>query len=644
MATLTPIAARSEFIPFIDANVFSVAEIHAAEIIVNKVFGSCNKTPHFLDYLSIAVAVWAPANGHVCANLDTIASRVAQEYRPEVDGSLEQRLALPWPSATEWRAHLIDNPLVSAATTPDPANAQYDYTHPLVLDGSRLYLTRQWIDECDVAAMLWTRFSQSVTSNIHVSTDHIANELGASLTDEQTQAVMNALTRNTTVLLGGPGTGKTYTIAAILHMLFREHVNANGNDVPLSVALAAPTAKASRQIGTSIENALQSSSFPTDFAQQLSQIGQQASTIHRLLGTNFDNRGRFRHNKRHHLPHKVVIVDEVSMVSLSLMSRLLEALSPDTRLILVGDGEQLKSVDNGAVLPEIARLRALGGDYPITTLTKNQRQLDPETKQLNAIGQLAELMRHPEDDPDGDGVSRIFDLLRQKSHLIEWIELSSQQPEPLHRNVLDRIAQDVHAFGVAIDKSRTGDAHGALHALAQVRVLCGHRRGQYGVTEWNRALSQIFDLPLDRSSVGLPLLNTKNDLRTGLVNGDNGIVVLKDGQPNAVFSITAQSGTDDDEQSAKDSQLRYFEPTSLDNVEVAFATTVHKAQGSQYETAIVVCPPHESPLATRELIYTAATRATRRLVIVADEMSLRKALTTQTVRESALAHRIAQFS
>ena len=154
----------------------------------------------------------------------------------------------------------------------------------------------------------------------------------------------------------------------------------------------------------------------------------------------------------------------------------------------------------------------------------------------------------------------------------------------------------------------------------------------------------MFDISLDRSTVGLPLLNTKNDLRTGLVNGDNGIVVLVDGQPNAVFAVTAQVGNEDNAEAAKEAQLRFFEPTSLDNVEVAFATTVHKAQGSQYETAVVVCPPEESPLATRELVYTAATRATNQLIVIADEKSLEKAIRTRITRESALAERIIELT
>jgi exodeoxyribonuclease V alpha subunit len=645
MATLTPTAAHVEFALFIEAGVFTVAEIHAAEVIVNTVFAAAQSSPQFLDYLSVAIAVWAPTNGHVCADLSTIASRVANEYRPDVDGSVATRAALQWPDTNSWVNHLSSSPLVGKPNLPDPSNRQYDVTHPLVLDGARLYLTRQWIDECDVAAMLWSRFTQPVASDIHVSVEDINTQLQGKLTDEQTNAVLNALTHNTTVLLGGPGTGKTYTITAILHMLFREHAQQKDVEGPLSVALVAPTAKASRQIGNSIDTALTLDGFPKDFVEDLSRIGQEAGTIHRLLGTNFDNRGRFRHNRRHYLPYKVVIVDEVSMVSLSLMSRLLEALAPTTRLILVGDGEQLKSVENGAVLPEIAQLRDSTAPFPITTLTKNQRQLNEETGELNEIGKLAELMRHPDSSEDGKGIGGILDLLRTDSELVTWIELSSVQPEPLHQeNVLDLIQHDLKKFAEARVHSHVGKASDALVSLAQVRVLCGHRKGRYGVSEWNRAISQMFDISLDRSSIGLPLLNTKNDLRTGLVNGDNGIIVLVDGQPHAVFSVTAQVGSADEQETAKDSQLRYFEPTSLDNVEVAFATTVHKAQGSQYETAVVVCPPEESPLATRELIYTAATRATTRLVIIADEVSLAKAINTRTMRESALAERIIQFT
>lgn len=644
MATLTPTTTQSEFAPFIEAGVFTVAEIHAAEVIVNKVFKAAQKEPDFIDYLSVAIAVWAPANGHVCADLSSIAARVVDEYRPDIDASVATRALLPWPNSTDWISHLTSSPLVNTAAAVAPGIAEHDITYPLVLDDTRLYLTRQWIDECDVASMLWSRFTRPANTDVQISAEQIVTELGTALTDEQTQAVVRALTHNTTVLLGGPGTGKTYTITAILHMLFREHAQHSETDGPLSVAVVAPTAKASRQIGSSIEASFIGTSFPKDFMGELTRIGQEAGTIHRLLGTNFDNRGRFRHNKRHYLPYKVVIVDEVSMVSLSLMSRLLEALAPDTRLILVGDGEQLKSVENGAVLPEIAQLRQADISFPITTLTKNQRQLHKDTGELNEIGKLAELMRHP-DSEDGQGISEILTLLRKKSDLITWIELSTTDPDPLHHgDVLVHLQSDLSQFAVARDQARLGESVAALAALAKVRVLCGHRRGRYGVSEWNRAISQMFDIPLDRSTIGLPLLNTKNDLRTGLVNGDNGIVVRVDGQPNAVFSVTAQVGSNDDEAAAKDSQLRSFEPTSLDNVEVAFATTVHKAQGSQFETAVVVCPPEESPLATRELIYTAATRATNKLVIIADEVSLSRAISRKVVRESALAERILTFA
>jgi exodeoxyribonuclease V alpha subunit len=168
--------------------------------------------------------------------------------------------------------------------------------------------------------------------------------------------------------------------------------------------------------------------------------------------------------------------------------------------------------------------------------------------------------------------------------------------------------------------------------------------GRYGVKEWNSTLSSHLGIPLDRTSPGLPLLNTKNDLRTGLVNGDTGIVIEENENPMAVFKVVRQTVDVEGAGTASKEEIHRFEPTSLESVEVSFATTVHKAQGSQYETAIVVCPPHTSPLSTRELIYTAATRATTRLVIVSSPKSLSHALRTRTRRESGLARRIVAMS
>jgi len=637
---VVPTTTHVEFEPFIEAGVFTVAEVHAAIRIVDTVFTAAKSTPSFLDRLAMAAAVWAPVNGHVCADLENLDAQVMSEFRHVEYADVTERPVLPWPGPEEWTRHLANGPLLGPAVEED-----VDMRKPLVLDGNNLYLTRQWIDEGIVARDLGNRLmlaDQGLPSNAPNWLDGIFDPVDEEL---QFEAVLNALSHNTTVLLGGPGTGKTYTITAMVHAFFREH-QSSGATTGLRVALAAPTAKAARQIGSAISDSLKSTKFPQTFAPELQRIGQGASTIHRLLGTQWRNRGRFKHNRQNFLPYDVVVIDEVSMVSLGLMARLLEALSPATRLVLVGDGEQLKSVENGAVLPEIAALRDVDAEFPIVTLEKNRRQMD-EHGNLNRIGELAKLMRHPEKaTTSGDYVVPILDFLRDdKDKSVSWVELPDEGADPLDRvSVIDVLDDDFGAFVLARTAAIEGKAEVALAELSRIRVLCGHRVGRYGVKEWNSTLSSHLGIPLDRTSPGLPLLNTKNDLRTGLVNGDTGIVIEENENPMAVFKVVRQTVDVEGAGTASKEEIHRFEPTSLESVEVSFATTVHKAQGSQYETAIVVCPPHTSPLSTRELIYTAATRATTRLVIVSSPKSLSHALRTRTRRESGLARRIVAMS
>lgn len=634
---LVPTTTIAEFEPFIEAGVFSVAEIHSAENITRNVFAAAGASPEFRDFLAIAVAVWAPTNGHVCADLDRIDEQVRSEFRHSNSPEDASTANLPWPDSTTWSAHLEAGPLCGPAT-----EVAIDIRRPLVLSDKRLYLTRQWIDEGIVAASLGKRLSAQSSGLPADAETWLAEVFGPKSEGKQYEAVKNALSHNTTVLLGGPGTGKTYTITAMLHAFHSEHAaTKSAHDPRLRVALAAPTAKASRQIGSSISEALKSTTFPSKFAAELQRIGQEASTIHRLLGSQWQNRGRFRHNQRNFLPYDVVIIDEVSMVSLALMARLLEALAPETRLVLVGDGEQLKSVENGAVLPEIAALRNSAVDFPIVTLTENRRQKTGPNGELNRIGTLAAMMRHPETEGEDDFIEPILEFLREDGDEVTWIELPDDGADPLSESlVIERINDDLDPFLKAKVAALVGDDSTALAELARIRVLCGHRAGRYGVKDWNASLARHLGIGLDRTSPGLPLLNVRNDLRTGLVNGDTGIVTLHGTTPLAVFGILRQSVSDDTGLVSSAEAVAQFEPTSLESVEVSFATTVHKAQGSQYETAIVVCPPHNSPLATRELVYTAATRATHRLVIIGSPMALAHALRTRTRRESGLSKRI----
>lgn len=623
MASLTVTTSHEEFRAFITAEVFTATEVHAAQRITDAVFSTSN-TATFIDYLSVAIAVWAPVNGHVCIDLEHVSEQVSDELgsaKEDIDLQLQKELL--WPSSTEWRQHLATSPLVFV---PELDNLDHvDYSKPLVLFGDMLYLTRQWADEGTVASALRTRLTADATPLPAQATTWVEAVFGNGSDDLQAQAVEKALTHNTTVLLGGPGTGKTYTIAGMLHAFYSEHAanSTAGNITPLRVAIAAPTAKAARQVTTSVGISLDLPHFPQTYAELIGSVTKTSSTIHRLLGWSPGNRGRFAHHAQNFLPYDVVIIDEVSMVSLPLMARLLEALAPNTKLVLVGDPQQLKSVEAGAVLPDIASLHS-DDTYPITKLLTNRRQADESNpSKVNDIGQLAvKISGASLSQSDADGV---LQFIKEHPDDITFIALPDASADPSKSShILANLGTHLEGYREALKYAKLGKAPEALNSLGSVRVLCGHRKGPYGVSTWNNLVASTIGVPTTRREVGQPLLNTRNDLRTGLVNGDTGIVVNTQTGRKVVFST----------------QQKSFEPSALEDVEVAFATTIHKSQGSEYHTVIVVVPPVGSPLLRRELLYTAITRARKHLVLIASEDAITSAVKNPINRASGLAARV----
>ena len=624
MASLTVTTTHDEFQPFIKAQVFTTTEVHAAQRITDVVFSASATSATFLDYLSVAIAVWAPVNGHVCINLNNVRQQVRDELgssHEHIDLQLQDQL--DWRDPVEWRQHLATSPLVYEA---QPDNLDHvDYTKPLVLFGNMLYLTRQWADEGLVAVALRTRLTATPTALPAQAQTWVSNIFENGPNDFQALAVYQALTHNTTVLLGGPGTGKTYTIAGMLHAFYCEHAanSAAGKTAQLRVAIAAPTAKAARQVTASVGSSLKLPNFPQTHEELISNVTKTSSTIHRLLGWSPGNRGRFAHHAQNFLPYDVVIIDEVSMVSLPLMARLLEALAPTTKLVLVGDPQQLKSVEAGAVLPDIASLHG-DGTYPITKLITNRRQADESNpNKVNDIGQLATNISEASlSQADADDVLK---FIKDHNNQITFIALPDSSANPSKSTkVLSQLDKHLQGYRDALHHAKLGNANEALAALSSVRMLCGHREGPYGVSTWNKLIADTLDIPTTRGAIGQPLLNTRNDLRTGLVNGDTGIVVNTPNGRRVVFSTQEQK----------------FEPSALEDIEVAFATTIHKSQGSEYDTVVVVVPPVGSPLLRRELLYTAVTRARKHLVLIANEESITSAVMSTINRESGLAARV----
>lgn len=515
--------------------------------------------------LALALAVRALRGGSVCVDLRSVAE---QTQLPE----------LPWPAVDEWLAAVAASPLLG--------------TPPVLrLFGDLLYLDRYWLEEQQVCDDVLTLVAARPGGSIPDVT-----RLFPPGFEEQRAAAKVALSQGLTVLTGGPGTGKTTTVARLLALLAEQAALAG--HPPLRIALAAPTGKAAARL----QEAVQLEVDRLDAVDRDRISGLQATTLHRLLGSRPDTSSRFRHHRGNRLPHDVIVVDETSMVSLTMMARLLEAVRPQTRLLLVGDPDQLASVEAGAVLADL--VDGLG--------SRGVAALQTSHRFGESIGALAAAIRA------GDASGAVEVLAAGGEH-VEWV--SSQADERL-REVLVPHALALRQAAVL------GDAGTALDILDEHRLLCAHRRGPFGVTQWNRQvqrwLAEATGEPTWASwYVGRPILVTANDYGLRLYNGDTGVTVAS---PDGLRAVVGGSGM--------------FATGRLTEVETMHAMTIHKSQGSQADEVTVLLPPEDSRLLTRELFYTAVTRAKTRVRVVGSEAEIRAAIARQAVRATGLRKRL----
>lgn len=349
-----------------------------------------------------------------------------------------------------------------------------------------------------------------------------------------------------------------------------------------------------------------------DGVDQQRLSGLSASTLHRLLGARPDTSTRFRHHRGNRLPHDVIVVDETSMVSLTMMARLLEAVRPDARLILVGDSDQLASVEAGAVLADLVDGLSARADTRVAALTTAHRFGE-------SIGALAAAIRVGDAD-------RVIALLAAGGEHIEWIDTE----DPADRADRLRAMLVPHALRLR-EAAVLGADTVALATLDEHRLLCAHRRGPHGVEHWNRQVQRWLTEETGEAHwspwyAGRPLLITANDYGLGVRNGDTGVAVVRSEGLRAVI--------------AGAERVLEFATSRLAEVSTMHAMTIHKSQGSQADEVTVLMPPRDSRLLTRELFYTAVTRAKARVRVVGTEDSVRAALERRAVRASGLARRL----
>jgi exodeoxyribonuclease V alpha subunit len=588
MTTIGAARAVGLLAAFRDAGVIAAADVHVATRL-----GVLTGETDDRVLLAVALTVRNTRLGSVVLDLADAAATIVPEDEEVVDP-----VNLPWPDAREWVSACAGSRLVADAPGGKPVH----------LVGSRLWLDRYWRQEAQVADELLQRVADR-PCDLDVAV--LRADLAALLDDrDQQHATSVAALSRVSVIGGGPGTGKTTTIARLIAALRRQRPE-------LRIALAAPTGKAAARL----EEAVREATARMDERDRAALGGMTASTLHRLLGRRPGVSSRFRHDRSNRLPFDVVIVDECSMVSLTLMARLLEALAPAARLVLVGDPDQLASVEAGAVLGDLVEASSEGG------VLSGSVALLRTVHRFAAGGSIAQLAEHVRAGHDDE----VTAMLTDPPEGVEFYQ--AVDDEPLAGTALDVVrAQTVHEQAV-IEAARRGHVTAALDALERHRMLCAHRGGPRGVRQWSDTVERWLaaDDPLllprlDGRYAGQPLLVTSNDYENGLYNGDTGVVVQDGDELVAAF----RRGGD----------AVVFPLVRLSDVRPLHVMTVHRAQGSQFEETTVLLPPANSPLATRQTFYTAITRASRIVRLIGSEEAVRTCVTRQAARATGLRDRL----
>lgn len=522
------------------------------------------------------------SRGHACLDLQALTTRAAellgwraQDLLQLPTGLAQAAASMPWTQGE-------NSPLVYNAHT------------------QLLYLRRAWHAETLIRDNLQQRLAQPQTVPNDLQTR--LNELfpNASADDKQRQACEVAARHAITLITGGPGTGKTTTVVRLLALLV------GVQDAPLRIHLAAPTGKAAARLTESITQAI--GHLPVDLQ---TRIPTQAQTLHRLLQTP-------SHASRiTPLATDVVVVDEASMVDLEMMARLLQAVPLNARLILLGDKDQLASVEAGAVMSQLCSGPLLRNQT--VTLTHSHRfdaqsgigQWAQAINQDNNSDAIQKLWQHT---PDGLATTSATDAPHVTR--MTWQSPHTQPWETGLHNAWRDYLQQLQI----IREAQTSDAVQAsalLQAFSQFSVLCAVREGPWGVTQLNRHIAAALQLKPPGSAndwyVGRPVMVTRNDYALDLMNGDIGICLPHtDGTLRVAFARHQNNAA----------SVRWVATSRLDHVETVFAMTVHKSQGSEFAHVLLVLPALASPVLTRELVYTGITRARQRLTIWAPKLEV----------------------
>ncbi|HSC83813.1 MAG TPA: exodeoxyribonuclease V subunit alpha, partial [Pseudomonas sp.] len=560
-----------------------------------------------------ALCTEALARGDVCLPLARLAG---QRPWPE--------FAFVLPALAEWRQQLEASPLVAAPG---------DFA-PLILDGPRLYLARYQAYESQLAEQLLARAADVPAIDEQVLGESLARlfAFNQQAPDWQRLAAAQAVRRRLAVISGGPGTGKTTTVVRLLAALLEQGGDLSGG-AQLAIGLAAPTGKAAARMAEAIRSA--KADLPVSEAIKAA-LPEEARTLHRLLGSRGDT-PKVRHDAARPLALDVLVVDEASMVDLALMAKLVAALPPHARLILLGDKDQLAAVEAGAVFAELCEGRGFDAQAAadLQRITGQSVPIEPPRSRLgDAVVLLTHSHRFAGDSGIGELARRInngdasgtLNLLRENRADLHW------QAQPTPTALLERLEQGYRPY---LQAARKGDPAEAFTAFNAFRALTAQREGPWGVSGINEALEarikRRYSLPeRERWYPGRAVMVRQNDYALGLFNGDIGLC-LHGEHGLRVFFESGGEGEDG---------YRAFAPARLPSHDSAFAMTVHKSQGSEFSEVLLALPELPSPLLTRALFYTGITRAKHKVEIWGSPARLSEAVNTRAERAAGLAERL----